>query len=309
MSYCIAMKLGFWAAVALAVVGLADLPSSPVLALLHSGLFFGLAWGIRRGRPWAAMVALALVAAPVTVLLMRTGGRVPVQVAIAGLLLVLLAALFARAAAALFRRRGAGYLAGSDWVAAVFIVLVFAACFSIQPYVVPAGSMANTLLAGDCLLVELVSPAVGRNPSRNDIVVFRRPGDPKQTLIKRVVGVPGDRIRIRDKQLIRNGSPVTEPWAVHLTSYTDTYRDNFPGGAPLHVSPAAEAMLARNVRDGEVAVPEGYLFVLGDNRDRSLDSRYFGFVPKANVVGRPLLIYGSYDRSNPAKLDWKLKRL
>lgn len=287
------MKAGFWTAMALGVLGLVEMLFSPVIGILQTVLFFAAAWGIRHGRPWAAMAALAIVVAPVLAVLLQ-GGRAVGELAISAVLLVLLAALFARAAIVLFRRRGTGYLTGSDWAVAVFIVLVFAACFSVRPFMMPAGSMANTLLAGDHVLVDVASPALGWTPSRNDIVVFRYPPDPKQTFVKRVAGVPGDRIRMRDKQLIRNGAPTPEPWAIHLTSYTDSYRDNFPEGAPPKLSTAVEGMLARNVSGGEVVVPEGQLFVLGDNRDNSLDSRYFGLVPIENVAGRPLLIYGSF---------------
>ncbi len=299
------MKLGFWTAVVLGVVTLIDMRDTPVLGFLEAVFFWAVAWGIRRGWPWAAMAALTVVLAPALLLLLQTGGRMPAGIAIAALLLAVSGALFARAAVALFRRRG-GSMRGGDWAGAAFIALVFAACCSFRPLAVPAGSMANTLRAGDHVLVEVVSPALGRTPRRGDVIVFRYPPDPKQTFVKRVVGVPGDRIRMRDKQLIRNGAPVTEPWAVHLTDYTDPYRDNFPAAPNVHLSSAAEAMLARNVREGEVVVPEGQLFVLGDNRDSSLDSRYFGFVPKGNVTGRPLLIYGSERRE---KFDWAFKRL
>ena len=155
--------------------------------------------------------------------------------------------------------------------------------------------MANTLLTGDRILVDVVSPALGWTPKHDDLLVFRSPADPKQTFIKRVVGVPGDRIRIRDKQLFRNGAQVHEPWAIHLTPYTDAYRDNFPDGAPPPmVYPGAGVMLAHDARGGEVVVPQGKLFVLGDSRDNSFDSRYFGLVPLEYVVGRPLLIYSSF---------------
>jgi len=293
------MKPGFWAAVFLGALGLASMLFSPVLGFMQAVVFFAAAWGIRRGRPWAAMAAVAMVVAPVLAILLQAIGRgEPVRtadLAISGLVLAVVAALLARAAIVLFRRRGAGFLAGNDWAVAVFIVLVFLVCFSIRPYVMPTGSMANTILAGDYILVDVVSPALRWTPKHNDLVVFRSPADPKQTFIKRVIGVPGDRIRIRRKQVLLNGTPVREPWAIHRTSYIDTYRDNFPDGTPpLKPYPPAEVMLADNVRGGEVVVPEGKLFVLGDDRDNSLDSRYFGFVPRENVAGRPLLIYGSF---------------
>jgi len=299
------MRLGFWVTVVLGVLGLAAMLISPVLGFLQAVLFFAAAWGIRRAQPWAAMVALAMVVAPTLAILIqlvrRPGPADAAGLAVPGLLIVAAAALLARTATVLFRRRGAGLLAGSDWAAAVFVVLVFLASFSLRPYVMPTSSMANTLLAGDRLLVDVASPALGWTPKRNDLVVHRAPQDPAQTYVKRVVAVPGDRIRLRDKQLLRNGARVEEPWVTHATSYTDAYRDSFPEGAPPPmIYPRAEAMLAQNVRGGELVVPEGQLFVLGDSRDNSFDSRYFGLVPWANVIGRPLVIYGSFDQDPSA---------
>lgn len=109
----------------------------------------------------------------------------------------------------------------------------------------------------------------------------------------------GDRLRIVEKRLYRNGSPVTEPYATHKTAYFDSFRDNFPGAPDFRLHPPGEAMLRDNVRNGEVVVPEGKYFVMGDNRDSSLDSRYWGFITRADIVGRPVLIYASYDAAGP----------
>jgi signal peptidase I len=291
------MKAGFWTAVLIGVLGLVDMLFSAALGLLQAVLFFGAAWGIRRGRPWAAMAAMAMIAGPVLAILLQAIGAPEIPgwggLAFALGVLAIAGGLLARAAVVLFRRRGQGFLTRGDVPLAVFVLLVFAVCFSIRPYVMPSDSMAKTLVKGDHLLVDVASPALGWTPKRDGLLVFRYPSDPRQTFIKRVAGLPGDRIRIRDKQLYRNGAPVTEPWAVHLTPYTDPYRDNFPGQPNVSLGPPAETMLARHVDDGEVRVPEGMVFVLGDNRDASLDSRYFGFVPRGDVVGRPFLIYAS----------------
>ena len=109
--------------------------------------------------------------------------------------------------------------------------------------------------------------------------------------------MPGDRIRLSDKQLIRNGEPIEEPYVLHKTSYTDDYRDNFPvGKTEFHRSyERASLMLDNHMVDGEIVVPPDSFFVLGDNRDQSLDSRYWGFVPEENVIGRPVMVYWSYD--------------
>ncbi len=135
--------------------------------------------------------------------------------------------------------------------------------------------------------------------AHGDIVALRYPIDESQTFLKRVIGMPGDRIRIVNKQLILNGAPPQEPYAIHKTDYVDSYRDNFPSQPTFHLNgkedASARKMLAENVVNGEVVVPEGTYFVLGDNRDNSLDSRFWGFVPRENIVGKPYLVYWSYD--------------
>jgi signal peptidase I len=113
--------------------------------------------------------------------------------------------------------------------------------------------------------------------------------------VKRVVGVPGDRIRIENKQLYRNGVKIHEPYVVHKTDYVDSYRDYFPGEPNRPISEAAQVMLEKHVVNGELVVPPGQYFAMGDNRDNSEDSRYWGFVPRENVIGKPLIVYWSYD--------------
>jgi signal peptidase I len=165
-----------------------------------------------------------------------------------------------------------------------------------QAYYIPSSSMEPSLRPGDHLLVNKTV----RNPQRGEMVVFRFYEDPSDTFIKRVIGLPGDRIRIENKQVIRNGERLVEDYARNLDPYVDSYRDNFPREPNVHVEKSAAEMLSRNVENGEVVVPEGTLFVLGDNRDRSLDSRFFGFVPQANVIGRPWMVYwstGHWDRT------------
>lgn len=187
-------------------------------------------------------------------------------------------------------------LARFAYSAAALIAVVGVSATMVQAYYIPTASMEPSLRMGDHVLVNKTA----RNPRRGEMVVFRYPEDPSQTFIKRVVGVPGDRIRIEDKQVIRNGERLVEEYARHLDSYLDSYRDNFPGAPNVHLEDSAAEMLSRNVENGEVVVPEGALFVLGDNRDRSLDSRFWGFVPLSNVIGRPWVVYwssGHWDRT------------
>ncbi len=206
----------------------------------------------------------------------------------------------------------------AEW-AWLIVVYLFAITLVGQMFIIPSSSMENTLLQGDHLLVDkLAYGPPGRlsryllpyhGVERGDIVIFRWPIDPNQNWVKRVIGVPGDRLRIVNKQVILNGKPLAEPYKVHKTAYFDSYRDNFPGEPNAPVSPPALRMLEQNVVNGEVVVPSGMYFVMGDNRDNSLDSRYWGFLPRANIIGAPVFIWWSYDAptehlNDPNILSW-----
>jgi signal peptidase I len=191
----------------------------------------------------------------------------------------------------------------AEWTVTV-ILLLFGTTSLIQAYVIPTGSMEDTLLVGDHLLVDKLafapSGTISRHllpytePHRGDIIVFRYPGDISQTFVKRCIGVPGDHIRLVDKNLILNEKAVYEPYVVHKAEYFDPYRDDFPLSA-IHAPRLALDMLENHVENGEVVVPPNYYFAMGDNRDLSSDSRYWGFVPRANIIGKPVIIYWSYD--------------
>jgi signal peptidase I len=163
----------------------------------------------------------------------------------------------------------------------------------VQAFVITAGSMEASLQAGDHILVKLGHDAPIR---QGDMVVFRYPEDRNQAFVKRVIGVSGDHIRLIDKQVIRNGRRLIEPYVQHVTANIDGYRDNFPAGLPLHVPPRGLEMLKQNLVGGEIVVPADSFFLLGDNRDTSLDSRYWGFISREDIIGRPLLVYWSYDK-------------
>jgi signal peptidase I len=194
----------------------------------------------------------------------------------------------------------------AEWTVTV-LLLLFGTTTLVQAFVIPTGSMENNLLVGDHLLVDKLAyappGAVSRlllpyqEIKRGDIIVFRYPVDIRQTFVKRVVGVPGDRIRIESKQVIRNGVRLDEPYKVHKAEYVDSYRDNFPSQPYLQLSEGANDMLEKHVSNGEIVVPPNSYFAMGDNRDNSLDSRYWGFVPRANIIGKPLIIYWSYETS------------
>ena len=131
--------------------------------------------------------------------------------------------------------------------------------------------------------------------NRGDIIVFRYPIDINQTFVKRVIGVPGDRIKIINKEVYLNGELMDEPYKFHKSDYIDSYRDNFPGVPNARIFDPAQAMLTDQVVNGEVVVPNDHYFAMGDNRDSSLDSRYWGFVPRDHIIGKPLIIYWSYE--------------
>lgn len=197
----------------------------------------------------------------------------------------------------------------AEWTVTI-ILLLFGMTTLVQAFVIPTGSMEDTLLIGDHLLVDKLAYAPAgpisrhllpyKDVKRGDIIVFRFPVDIRQTFVKRVIGVPGDRIRIENKQVFLNGKPLNEPYKYHKTPYIDSYRDNFPGEPNVALSESGQQMLEQQVRNGEVVVPPGSYFAMGDNRDSSLDSRYWGFVPRENIIGKPLIIYWSYDAPTSA---------
>jgi signal peptidase I len=184
----------------------------------------------------------------------------------------------------------------------VVIFSIFVITFIVQAFQIPSGSMENTLLIGDFLLVDKVHFAGGSNAGpllpygtikRGDIVVFYFPVDPSLFLVKRVIGLPGDHIRLRNKTVYLNGEPLQESYVIHAQMFLDGYRDNFPTqiGYSREIDRHWRRDLANYISNGELVVPADQYFVLGDNRDNSADSRYWGFVPRANIVGRPLVIY------------------
>jgi len=195
-----------------------------------------------------------------------------------------------------------GFIA--EWTVTI-VLLLFATTTLVQAFVIPSASMESTLLVGDHVLVDkLVFSPFGavtknvlpyRDVRRGDIIVFRYPLNIQEDYVKRAIGVPGDHIKLVNKQLMLNGHLVNEPYIQHITPYVEPYRDNFPANASPSLPPSAQDMLEHHVVDGEVVVPPGFVFAMGDNRDDSLDSRYWGFVPRENIVGTPVIIYWSFE--------------
>lgn len=185
------------------------------------------------------------------------------------------------------------------------LILLFGTTTLVQAFIVPTPSMDTTVMVGDHLLVDKLSYAPPGSfsrfvlpytePKRGDVIVFRYPMDIQENYVKRVMGVPGDHIRLVNKVVYLNGKPLVEPYAQHIFPSPDPYRDNFPTEPDGPVYDRAKQMLAEHVQNGELVVPPGSYFAMGDNRDNSLDSRYWGFVPRENIIGKPLLIFWSYD--------------
>lgn len=192
----------------------------------------------------------------------------------------------------------------ADWAVTILIFL-FGTTTLLQAFVVPTGSMESTVLVGDHLFVDKLaySPpgTLGKyllpysEIKRGDIIVFRYPLNIRETYVKRVAGIPGDRIRIIDKTLYINGKQMEEPYKVLIKAQGSSYLNNFPNVPDIPIYPEALKMLKEHAVNDELVVPSGQYFALGDNRDSSADSRFWGFVPRENIIGKPLMVFWSYD--------------
>lgn len=183
-----------------------------------------------------------------------------------------------------------------ELVAVTVVFTLYLQTFVIQAFQIPSSSMEDNLLVGDHLLVNkcvfsgfgvgsLVDSVLPfEDPKRGDIVVFKYPEDPTKDFVKRVIGLPGETVEIRNKQVLISGKPLEETYKFHKDE---------------HIYPSYELGLRADlaIRDnfGPVQVPVGHLFVMGDNRDNSLDSRYWGPLPRSYLKGKPLVIYWSYE--------------
>jgi signal peptidase I len=198
-----------------------------------------------------------------------------------------------------------GWVASFQSLIGTVVIAVFVITFAVQAFQIPSESMENTLLIGDYLLVNKLcygkGNAIGNSLlpyqkiKRGDIIVFHYPVNPSQHFVKRVIGVPGDHVRLVNRQVWVNELPLKESYVRYSSPVHDIYRDDFP--QVDYAAPGEEGFwfkrLKETVQHGELVVPQGQYFVMGDNRDESLDSRYWGFVPRENIVGSPLLIYWS----------------
>jgi len=193
-------------------------------------------------------------------------------------------------------------------MAELFVIVLFMMTFVLQNFEIPSSSMEDTLLIGDHVFVnrEQFAPPTRwmgrlmpyRDISRGDVAVFLSPEEPGLFLVKRIVGLPGDRIHVRDGALYRNGEKLNEPYVHHKRGDFNPYRDEFPSVPPSGnygvTSQEWETTLPSHIQGEDVVVPPNTYFGMGDNRDNSKDSRYWGFIPRENVIGRPMFIYWSF---------------
>jgi signal peptidase I len=210
-----------------------------------------------------------------------------------------------------------------DWakIFTISVVLFFGIkTFLVEAFKIPSGSMERTLLVGDFLLVNKVVygaelPLVSkrlpglRRPTRGDVIVFEWPKDRSKNFVKRLVGLPGDTLAMRDGILIRNGVALAEPYVSHSDPEADPVWEEFRWQSNFLVKTAGAAVAYHPSRNnwGPLVVPQAQYFVLGDNRDNSLDSRYWGFVPDSLLRGRPEVVYFSFAPDSSTDFAWLAK--
>jgi signal peptidase I len=195
-------------------------------------------------------------------------------------------------------------------IASVLVCGLFIITFVVQAFEIPTGSMEDTLLVGDHVFVDRIGPTAKagylgplvpyRQIKRNDIIVFLHPATPGMYVVKRIVGIPGDRLHLENGKLFVNGVAQNEPY-LNPNHYYEEYKDEFPRIPAVTQREIAQGypwwpmQLQGNIQNGDLVVPQDSYFGMGDNRSNSLDSRFWGFIPKENIVGRPLFIYWSFD--------------
>jgi signal peptidase I len=213
------------------------------------------------------------------------------------------------------------------WGMSRSLLIILAGVFCIRTFIgeatmIPTGSMEDTILIGDHVFLDklLYGPQVPyttwrlpriRKVHRGDIIAFRYPVNPSQLFVKRAIAIGGDTVRIMNGQVYLNGKLLVEPYVVHESSVVPPLCLNFPptvreiGDYPdsVELNSVWAREMPRYFRSGGLYVPKGYVFAMGDNRDNSLDSRFWGFVPLRNIVGEPLFVYWSYNAPSDDWLD------
>lgn len=213
-----------------------------------------------------------------------------------------------------------GHIVGTIWewirsLAVAVVLFLIVRTFVVEAFRIPTSSMEHTLLVGDFLLVNKAVygaeipgthvhlPAFDE-PHRGDVVVFNPPHEPTKNYVKRLVGEPGDTLEMKDKVLYRNGAPVDEPYVQYLDQTGDAVHPNMAWQSNHLIASTSRAYHPTRDNWGPLVVPPGQYFMLGDNRDNSEDSRYWGFVPRAAIHGRPWFVYYSFRSSASPDVPW-----
>lgn len=279
-------RAAFVLACGISALFLAASIANPIPTFFWSLCFAVVAWRIRRKDRWAALGAGSLLAATSLEPFLRqvswgTSDLPPFLVLWGTLVRAVWSAPFFLAAPSLVADSKS-----RNWLWTLPAVIHIGYTLLLAPFVIPSGSMEDTLLIGDRILARRVFGA--EVLGHGQVVLFRPPGRQGTLFVMRIVGKAGDRLRLLDKKLFRNGSEVAEPSARHKLRYVDPYRDNFPATPNFSLDAAWLELLEKQTVDGEFVVPAGTVFVMGDNRDNSLDSRYLGPIPIRDVIGTPI---------------------
>jgi signal peptidase I len=301
---------GYRAAIVLMCLNLLDVLVNPMVGVFFAAVYFGVAWAIRRGQAWAPLATAGLLLVPVGRAVANGGLRGwSTEAIVFGTANLFVGLWFLRAGLRL--RLQPASVPAWPWIALLCLFRVGEIC--VRPYNNPSASIKPTILIGDRFFVDTITWRTGRTPDRGDIVAFRYPLMPEMDYVKRVVGLPGDRLHFTRRSLVRNGKLVDEPYVVQSDPELNEYRDSFPSGASnQELRPSAQEMIDHYVKDGELTVPRDSYFVLGDNRDDSDDSRYWGLVPCENILGSPVLIFDSHEISTgsiPSILNLRWNRI
>jgi signal peptidase I len=287
-----AARAAVWLALLIAFVLALSARMGPIMLLGFS--FAALLSAVRmlQRRAWGAYgFAFLLILSMLTILFLAVTGQSAggfLQVTIGTIIYAGLAGLFLLAGHSL-SLTGAKRGTPIPWILLALVLSVPVIVY--RPVTVTTGSMEDTLLIGDSLLVERSSNA---HPAFGDLVAFHYPLDRSQVFVKRVIGLPGDRIHFTHGKLYRNGAPVDEPYITHKLKQKDDAASNFPTGVDMvALQSTGRQMIQHNLVNGEVVVPPNKYFVAGDSRDNAFDSRNWGFLDSADIIGKPKFIYDS----------------
>ncbi len=205
-----------------------------------------------------------------------------------------------------------------DWtksIAVAFVLFLVIRTFVVEAFRIPTSSMENTLMVGDFLLVNkavygaeipgtsLHLPAF-EQPERGDVVVFIPPDYPDKNYVKRLVGVPGDTLQMKNKQLFLDGKPVNEPYVRYIDRRGDVVHPDMLWQSNYLLAGPRPSYHPTRDNWGPLVVPPDSFFMLGDNRDNSEDSRYWGFVSRSAILGKPWFVYFSFDPAAPDEIPW-----